>query len=267
MSLGADTFLWGTRTFVMAIINATADSFSGDGIDGRAQNARLLASTFAEAGADVIDVGGESTRPGAALVPDGAQLARVIPIIEAISDSVDTPISIDTSSLQVAQAAVDAGARVLNDVLGFRNEPELADFAAERKLPAVLMHNQRGRPHTDVIDDISRGFDESLQICTDAGLDHSLVILDPGFGFGFNADQNLEMLRRLPELWRYRLPLVIGTSRKSTIGAVIDAEVDQRLFGTAATVTQSICAGVDMIRVHDVAEMVDAARMTDAVVR
>ena len=267
MSLGADKFLWGTRTFVMAIINATAHSFSDDGIGGKVESARLLASTFAEAGADVIDVGGESTRPGAAPVPNGAQLARVIPIVEAISDSVDTPISIDTSSLQVAEAAVDAGARVLNDVLGFRNEPELAEFAAERKLPAVLMHNQRGRPHTDVIDDISRGFDESLQICTDAGLDHSLIILDPGFGFGFNADQNLEMLRRLPELWRYRLPLVIGTSRKSTIGAVIDAEVDQRLFGTAATVTQSICAGVDMIRVHDVAEMIDAARMTDAVVR
>ena len=267
MALGADEFLWGARTFVMAIINATTDSFSGDGIDNKTGSARRLATTFAKAGADVIDVGGESTRPGATVVPDSAQLARVIPIIEAISDSVDTPISIDTSSVEVAEAAVDAGARLLNDVHGFRNEPELAEFAAERKLPVVLMHNQRGRPHTDVIDDISRGFDQSLQICTDASLDHSLVILDPGFGFGFNAAQNLEMLRRLPELWGYQLPLLIGTSRKSTIGDVIDAQVGQRLFGTAATVIQSICAGVDMIRVHDVAEMADAAQMTDAIVR
>lgn len=261
------TLWWGRQTYLMGIINASPDSFSGDAIDRDPAEGQRRASALAAAGADIIDIGGESTRPGSDPVDPAEQIRRVVPVIAAVRGVCDIAISIDTSSGVVADAALEAGATMVNDVNGLRSGSDLVDCLVERGVPVVLMHNQRGRRHVDVIDDICEGFDESLETCRSAGIDLDRVILDPGFGFGWSVEQNLEMLRRLPELWRYELPLMVGTSRKSTIGTLLDHGVDQRRFGTAATVSQAVCAGIDVVRVHDVAEMRDVVRTTDAIVR
>jgi dihydropteroate synthase len=258
---------WGTRTHVMGIVNATDDSFSGDGLAGEIAAAIRLARSYELAGVDIIDVGGASSRPGADPTPVDVELDRVVPVIEAIRGSVDLPISVDTTWARVAESALDAGASVVNDICGLRLDPDLAPLVAERGVPVVAMHNQRNRPHTDVIDDIRAGCEETLRVCAEAGLTDSSVVFDPGFGFGWSVDQNLEMLRRLPELWDLELPLLIGTSRKSSIGKVLGADLSRRRFGTAATIAQAICAGVDIVRVHDAGEMGDVVTMTDAIVR
>lgn len=261
------TWRWGSRTIIMGIVNATEDSFSGDGVAGDLDDAARLARSFAAAGVDVIDIGGASSRPGADPVPIHIEKARALPVIEAVRDAVDLPISVDTTWAEVAEQALDAGADIVNDITGLLLDPELAPLVADRGVPVVAMHNQRGRPHTDLVADIRTGWTETIQACTDAGVDLGKVILDPGFGFGFGVEQNLEMLRRIPELWDLRLPLLIGTSRKSSIGKVLGADVDRRHFGTAATIAQAVCAGVDVVRVHDAREMCDVVLMTDAVVR
>jgi dihydropteroate synthase len=261
------SLVWGSRTFVMAIINATSDSFSGDGLQGELSHAKTLAAKFTEAGADLIDIGGESSRPGAASLNDQQQIAQVVPTIANVRSVSHLPISIDTSSAEVARAALAAGASMINDIHGLRADPDLAKVAAEFDVPVVLMHNQRNRRHTDVIGDIIAGLRTSLDICDTAGITMDKIVLDPGFGFGWAVEQNLEILRRLPELWELNLPLLIGTSRKSSIGTVLEADVRRRRFGTGATVSQAICAGIDLVRVHDVVEMSEVARMTDAIVR
>lgn len=258
---------WGSRTHVMGIVNATDDSFSGDGVVGEIDAAVRLARSFELAGIDIIDVGGASSRPGAAPTSIETELGRVVPVIEAIREAVGLPISVDTTWARVAEAALDAGADVINDICGLQLDPDLAPLAADRGVPVVAMHNQRNRPHTDVMDDIRAGCEQTLEICSTAGLPVTSVIFDPGFGFGWSVDQNLEMLRRLPELWKLELPLLIGTSRKSSIGKVLDADPGGRRFGTAATIAQAICAGVDFVRVHDAGEMCDVVTMTDAIVR
>jgi len=258
---------WGTKTHMMGVINATDDSFSGDGIAGQVNEAVTLAKRFQADGVDIIDVGGASSRPGATPTPISIEKSRVVPIVEAISSEVDLPISIDTTWAEVAEAAVDAGATVVNDISGFLTDPDLSSLVADRNVGVVLMHNQRGREYRDVIGDIDAGFATSLSICASSNVDLSQVILDPGFGFGWSVEQNLEILRRLNELTSQELPLLIGTSRKSSIGTVLGANVEERLFGTAATVTQAICAGIDVVRVHDSSQMRDVVKMTDAIVR
>ena len=251
----------------MGIINATQDSFSGDGVAGDLDKAVALAKKFEANGVDVIDVGGASSRPGADPTPIKEELARVVPVIEAIHAEVELPISIDTTWATVAEAALGAGATILNDISGLQADPELASLVAEREIGAVLMHNQRGREHTDVIDDIRQSFIPTISLCEANGIPASKLILDPGFGFGWSIQQNLELLRRLPELADLQLPLLVGTSRKSSIGTVLDSEVTDRIFGTAGTVAQAICAGIDVVRVHDSAEMRDVVAITDAIVR
>ena len=261
------SWAWGRRTHVMGIINATQDSFSGDGIDGQLDKAVALANSFESCGIDVIDIGGASSRPGADPTPVEVEKSRVVPVVEAVRDAVDLPISIDTTWAVVAEAALNAGATMVNDITGFLLDPDLAPLVAQREVGAVVMHNQRGREHHDVIDDIVAGFNETLSVCEAARIDASKLILDPGFGFGWSVAQNLEILRRLPELTQLELPLLIGTSRKSSIGTVLRTDLGERLFGTAATVAQAICAGIDVIRVHDGSQMSEVVTMTDAIIR
>ncbi len=263
---------WGTRTFVMGIVNATDDSFSGDGVADRLDDAAALTRELTQAGVDIIDVGGASSRPGAEPTPVDVERRRVVQVIGAVRAELDRtgadlPISVDTTWAEVAAAALDAGASVINDITGFRLDPDMAPLAAERGTAAVVMHNQRDRPHTDLVADVTAGLEASLQICADTGVSTDRIIVDPGFGFGFGVSQNLEMMRRLPELWTLKLPVLIGTSRKSTIGAITDTEPGNRLFGTASTIVAAVCAGIDVVRVHDAAEMMQAVRMTDAIVR
>ncbi len=263
---------WGTRTFVMGIINATDDSFSGDGVADRLVEALALTRELVAAGVDIIDVGGASSRPGADPTPLEEERRRAVGVIGAVRAELDRigaelPISVDTTWAEVAAPAFDAGATVVNDITGFRLDPDMAPLVAERGAAAVIMHNQRGRPHTDLVADVTAGLETSLQICADAGVGTDRIVADPGFGFGFGVSQNLEMMRRLPELWSLELPVLIGTSRKSTIGTVTDTKPGDRLFGTASTIVAAICAGIDVVRVHDAAEMMQAVRMTDAIVR
>jgi len=266
LQIGPRVFEWGSRTYVMGIINVSPESFSGDG-RSRVADAVRQAERFAAEGADILDVGGQSTRPGFEEISVAEEVRRVVPVIERIVRRLAVPVSVDTYRSEVARAALDAGASLLNDIWGFRHDPRMAVLAAQRGVPAVVMHNQRGREFEDVIGDVRRGLEESIRIAYRSGLPRDHLIVDPGFGFGWTPEQNLEMLRRLGELKALGLPILVGTSRKSTIGAVLDRPVDQRLLGTAATVAISIANGADVVRVHDVAEMVQVARMSDAIVR
>jgi len=267
LAIGPRSFVWGERTYLMGVINVSPESFSGDGLAG-AEAAVAQGRRFAAEGADLLDVGGQSTRPGFEELSPDEETRRVVPVIERLVAGLDVPVSVDTYKLPVARAALAAGAHLLNDIWGFRQDPALAGLCVEFGVPAVVMHNQRGREHQDVIVDIKAGLAESIAIAERAGLPRERLIADPGFGFGWGEEHNLEMLRRLAELRDLGLPVLIGTSRKSTIGAVLDgAPVDKRLAGTAATVAIAIAHGADIVRVHDVAEMRDVARVADAVVR
>jgi len=286
ISIGGRNFVWGQRTYVMGILNVTPDSFSGDGLmrEGDFVEAALAqARRFAEEGADILDVGGESTRPGSAPVPAGEELKRVIPVIERLSGEVDLPISIDTYKAEVAKQALDAGAHMVNDVWGLRMDPELADLVAERGVPVVVMHN-RSRPkdavqeerlggryvgveYEDLMADIIRELRGSIQIALDAGIAWEKIIVDPGLGFGKTVEQNLEIMDKLSELKVLGRPILVGPSRKSFVGYTLDLPPEERVEGTAATVAVCISKGADIVRVHDVREMARVARMTDAIVR
>ncbi len=270
LTIGPRTFVWGERTYLMGVINVSPDSFSGDGL-GDVEAAVAQARRFVEEGADMLDVGGQSTRPGFAELAPEEEARRVVPVIECLAAELNVPVSVDTYRAPVARAALEAGAHLLNDIWGFRCERALAELAVEFGVPAVVMHNQRGRPAAggnDVIRDIRAGLEASIAIAESAGLPRERLIIDPGFGFGWTEEQNLEMLRRLGELRDLGLPLLLGTSRKSTIGAVLGrAPVDERLLGTAATVALAVAADADIVRVHDVAPMRDVVRVADAVVR
>ncbi len=267
-------FDWGARTYVMAIVNLSPDSFSGDGVASVA-DAVAQAQRFAAEGADVIDVGGQSTRPGFEELSVEAEAARVVPAIEAIVAAVDLPVSIDAYRAPVVVAALKAGAAIVNDVWGFRHDAAVARAAAAHGAAAVVMHNQRGRPAADALGDVRAGFEASLALARDAGLPVERLVLDPGFGFGWtlardrgkNLARDFAILRRLGELREFGLPLLVGTSRKSSIGAVLDLPPERRLLGTAATVALAIANGADIVRVHEVAAMVQVCRMTDAIVR
>lgn len=283
MRIGPRTFVWGVRTYIMGVINTSPESFSGDGV-GTAEEALAQARRMVEEGADILDVGGQSTRPGPVKTEAGfeeitpeEEIRRVVPAIERIAAALpDAAISVDTYKPAVARAALAAGAHLLNDIYGFRRDPELARIAAEAGVPAVVMHNQRmparradgSSPGADVIANIETGLRASLRIADEARLDASMLIADPGFGFGWSPEHNIEMLRRLGELRTLGLPLLLGTSRKSTIGVVLGgAAADARVFGTAASVALAIAGGADIVRVHDVAEMRDVALVADAVAR
>lgn len=288
------TLRWGSRTYLMGIINMTPDSFSedgllasgtsqstmkGDGLDKAIQQARQ----FLTSGADILDIGGESTRPGALSISVEDELERVLPVIQAVAAELDVLISVDTYKSEVAEAALDAGAHMVNDVWGFKVDRDLARVVARHNVPVILMHNRSswvnaeikerlggryiGIPYENLIEDIKRELLESVDIAHNAGIPDEHIILDPGIGFGKTVEQNLELLDRSDEIRSLGFPLLLGTSRKSFIGYTLDLPPDQRLEGTAATVAIAIARGADIIRVHDVAYMSRVVRMTDAVVR
>lgn len=265
--IGGTEFVWGRRTYVMGVINTTPDSFSGDGVvDPTA--AAWLARAMVEAGADLIDIGAESTRPGAEPVSVESEWRRLGPSLMAVRRVVDVPISVDTSKAEIARQAFDAGADALNDVLGLRGDPALLAVLAATGKPAFVMHNQRGRAFGgDVIGDVRAGLETSLALAEHAGVPRERIVVDPGFGFGWGPVQNLELLRRLGELHDLGRPILIGTSRKSTIGYVLDRPEHERGWGTAATIALAIAGGADVVRVHDVDAMRQVARMSDAIVR
>ena len=258
---------WGTRTFVMGIVNATPDSFSGDGLEYNVEAAVEQGLRFQAEGADIIDVGGESTRPGSMPVDAEEEVRRVMPVVRGLAASLDIPVSIDTYKSEVARAALDAGASIINDVWGLKHDAEMAVLAAREGVPVVLMHNQVGTDYVDLVPDVIDSLRSSLNLALDAGVSIENVILDPGMGFGKTAEHNLQILRSLQELKSLGRPLLVGMSRKRTIGYVLGLPVDDRVEGTAATVALSIANGADIVRVHDVKAMTRVARMTDAVVR
>ena len=262
-----EPLVWGPRTYVMGIINLTPDSFSGDGLGSDVSVAVEQALRFEAEGADFIDVGAESTRPGHESVTAEEELERLMPALEAMVSRVNLPVSVDTSKAVVAQTAVAAGAAIINDQWGLKSEPEIAIVAAQTGAGLILMHNQKGRHYNDLIPDISSSLSASAKTALDAGVPKGNIIFDPGSGFGKTPDHNLEILNRLREFTSLGYPLLLGTSRKSTIGMVLDLAVEERVEGTAATVALAIAAGVDIVRVHDVRHMVRVCRMSDAVVR
>ncbi len=296
LTVGSHTLAWGERTYVMGILNITPDSFSGDGLlplpaaspssgtDGGIGNILDTARRFLDAGADILDIGGESTRPGSQPVEAGEEMQRVLPVIRAIAAGFPAAlISIDTCKSEVAQAAFEAGALILNDVWGLRADPHLAAVAARLNAPVILMHN-RSRPanievrerlgkayagaeYENLLEDVKRELMDSVRIARSAGIPDEHILLDPGIGFGKTIEQNLELIDRLDEIRRLGFPVLLGASRKSFIGYTLNLPPDQRLEGTAAAVAVGIARGADIVRVHDVEAMVRVVRMTDAIVR
>jgi dihydropteroate synthase len=260
-------FKWGERTYIMGVINTTPDSFSGDGLGRDIEAAVAQGKRFAAEGADLLDIGGESTRPNAAPVSDDDELRRVIPVIERLASEVSLPLSIDTYKWEVAQKALSAGARMINDIWGLKHDPRLADLAAEWDVPLVLMSNQRGKACQDIIPEVISDLGASMNLAMERGLAWENIIVDPGVGFGKTLKQNLEIVCRLDELRCLERPILIGTSRKSMIGLVLDLPPDQRIEGTAATVAISIAKGADIVRVHDVEQMARVCQMSDAIIR
>jgi len=287
LQIGSFTFNWGSRTYVMGILNVTPDSFSGDGILSKGDAIDMAikqARDFLAYGADILDVGGESTRPGSAPVNADEEMERVIPVVHSLNKIFpEAIISIDTYKAQVAEEAIKAGAHIVNDVWGLRADDGLAFVAAKYKTPVILMHNRSnpasvevrekfgnayvGAEYENLIEDIKRELMNSVEIARKAGVAESHIVLDPGIGFGKTREHNLELVNRLDEIHALGYPILLGTSRKSFIGFTLDLPADQRVEGTAATVAVGITRGADMIRVHDVKEMARVAKMADAIVR
>jgi dihydropteroate synthase len=262
----------GTRTWVMGILNVTPDSFSDGGVHEVHDRALGRGLSLFEAGADILDVGGESTRPGAQAVSPDEERRRVVPVIAALRARGAGPISVDTTKAEVAAAALDAGADIVNDVSGFRFDPGLAPLVAGRRVPAVLMHLRgewgtmhRAPAYEDVMGEVQSELREVLRGATGQGVGEDQIIVDPGLGFSKDAGHSLEVLRRLPELRALGRPILAGPSRKSFIGKVLGSGVKERLMGTAAAVAACILGGAHIVRIHDVAELMDVVRVCDAV--
>jgi dihydropteroate synthase len=275
LKLPSRTLVLGERTLIMGVLNVTPDSFSDGGKFLDPASAIEHALVMERAGADLLDIGGESTRPGSYATPAKKELARILPVLEGLRGVLKIPISIDAQKFEVAEAALDAGAEIINDISGLKFDPRLAKLAARCRVPLILMH-LRGEPRTmqkaafarDVMKEVSQGLKESIAIARKAGIAKSQIILDPGIGFGKSFAQNYELLEKLPLLAKLGYPLLVGTSRKGFLGETLAREgkpapPEERIWGTAATVTASILNGAHIVRVHDVPEMAQVARVAD----
>jgi len=259
----------GEKTYVMGILNVTPDSFSDGGKYTNLDKAIKRAIDMVENGADIIDVGGESTRPGYQPVDPFDEISRVVPVIEKLTKEINVPISVDTSKAIVAEKAIMAGACIINDIWGMQKDENMAEVVSKTGAGVIIMHNSDSTEYTDLMGDIIGFLKKSIKMAENAGVRRESIAVDPGIGLGFGKtlEHNLEVMRRLKELDSLNTPVLIGTSRKSLIGNILELPVNERLEGTAATVTLGIANGADIIRVHDVKEMVRVARMTDAMVR
>ncbi len=275
---GNTEFRWGERTYVMGIINVSPDSFSGDGIT-KLEAAVMQAHHFVSQGADVLDIGGESTRPGSAPVTIDEEIRRVVPVIERLASEIPVPLSIDTYKSEVAKRALEAGATMINDQWGLKKDTHLAELAAEWGIPLILMSNQRDKGgydagiqrdiayYYDLMAEVTSSLKNSLELTLKLGVPQENIIVDPGIGFGKTWRQELEIIRRLDELQELGRPILIGPSRKSFIGMVLDLPTNERMEGTAAAIAIGIAKGADIVRVHDVQQMVRVCRVSDAIVR
>lgn len=264
IKLGGKSYNLNQQTLVMGILNVTPDSFSDGGKYNDQKRAVEHAATMQQDGADIIDIGGESTRPNHTPVSVKEELERIIPSIQAVQKQVDIPISVDTFKAETADEAVKAGAHMINDVWGAKKDPEIADVAAEHNVPIILMHNRDNQDYHDIMEDIKTDLAESIDIAKKAGVKDEQIILDPGVGFAKSMDENLLVLRRLDELQTMGYPILLGTSRKRVIDYVLHLPVDQRMEGTGATVCLGIERGAGIVRVHDVKGIARMTKMMDA---
>ena len=265
MKIGNRIFDLAGHTYVMGILNVTPDSFSDGGMFIDKDVAVKRALQMIEEGADIIDIGGESTRPGFTPVSADEQIERVVPVIEEIKKNIDSPISVDTYDAKVAKAALEAGCDIVNDIWGLKKDPEMAKVIAEYDAFCVLMHNRNNPDYINFRKDLLSDFGEILDIANAAGIDKDKIILDPGVGFGKTREQNLVAINHMDDLKVLGYPLLLGTSRKSVIGLTLDLPVDERLEGTLATTVMACMKGINFVRVHDIKENVRTIKMTEAI--
>lgn len=265
MKIGNKEFVLGERTYIMGILNVTPDSFSDGGKFNELEKAVKRVEQMIKDGADIIDVGGESTRPNFQVVEADEEIKRVVPIIKAIREKFDIPISIDTYKAKTAEEAIKAGANLINDVWGFKKDKDMAKVAAKYQVPCILMHNRENIPYKNLMKDVVSDLIESIDIAMEAGVKRENIILDPGIGFAKTYEENLIVMNNLEEIKELELPILLGTSRKSMIGNTLNLPVDQRVEGTVATTVIGIMKGCEFIRVHDVLENKRAAVMTDKI--
>ena len=268
MKIGNKEFKIGERTYIMGILNFTPDSFSDGGKFNHMEDALKHVEDMINEGADIIDIGGESTRPNHTPVGEEEEIKRVIPIIKAVREKFDIPISVDTYKAKVAEEAIKAGADLINDVWGFKKDKNMATVAAKYNVPCCLMHNRENKEYNSLMNDMLEDLKESIKIAKDAGVKDENIILDPGIGFAKTCEQNLEVMNNLEVIKTLGYPILLGTSRKSMIGLTLDLPVEERIEGTIATTVIGIMKDAcDFVRVHDVKENLRAAKMTDAIVR
>jgi dihydropteroate synthase len=268
---GGIEFRWGEKTYIMGVVNLSPDSFSGDGIGNDIERTVEQAQRMVEEGADIIDVGGESTRPGTkpiSIEDIDAELRLVVPAIERLVKEISVPISIDTYKARVAERALEAGASMINDIWGLKQDPSLAHIAAKKRVPIILMANERDAPpKVGIVAKVLADLESGIKIALKAGVPPEDIIVDPGIGFGKTLEQNLELVNRLADLKALGKPILLGTSRKSMIGLVLDLPADKRLEGNLAVTAIGIANGADMVRVHDVKETALVCQMSDAIIR
>ena len=267
MKIGSREFSALDHTYVMGILNVTPDSFSDGGSFNDMDRALYRAEQMVAEGTDVIDIGGESTRPGYTEISVQEEIERVVPVIEAIRARFDVPVSLDTCKSQVAAAGISAGADLINDIWGLKYDDRMADVIAESRVPCCLMHNRKNLDYCDFMQDVTDDLRETLQLAKNAGIERDRIILDPGVGFAKSYEQNLEIIARLEELKVLGYPLLLGASRKSVVGLALELPVSQRLEGTLATTVWAVTKGCLFVRVHDIKENVRAIKMTEAILK
>lgn len=267
MKIGNREFVLGERTYIMGILNFTPDSFSDGGKFNNLDTALERVDKMIKDGADIIDIGGESTRPNFEKVSEEEEIKRVVPIIKAVKEKFDIPVSIDTYKAGTARKALEAGADMVNDVWGFKKEPEIAKVTAEFNVPCILTHNRENPKYNNLMNDVLMDLIDSIHIAMEAGVKRENIILDPGIGFAKTYEENLTVMNNLEKIKTLEIPVLLGTSRKSMIGLALDTDVNNRLEGTIATTVMGIMKGCEFIRVHDVLENKRAAVMTDKILQ